>query len=135
MIVDPEPSGGYADWQSNQFTAEQTGDAAISGLLADPDNDGWVNLQEYAFSGNPLGAETHGPEVVTDDGAPQLAITRPSRASDLTYTIEQSADLTSWKAYEPAAQSTVLDDQGQERVQFQINLQDGPYWRIVTTKD
>ena len=45
--------GTVANWQATWFNADELDDLAISGLDADPDKDGIVNLIEYAFGTNP----------------------------------------------------------------------------------
>lgn len=46
-------TGTVAAWQATWFNADELDDLAISGLDADPDKDGIVNLIEYAFGTNP----------------------------------------------------------------------------------
>ncbi len=45
--------GEKAAWQASRFDAATVMDETVAGDLADPDKDGWVNLLEYAFGGNP----------------------------------------------------------------------------------
>jgi surface-anchored protein len=44
----------YDDWRLAEFSAPQAADPLISGPAADPDGDGFSNLLEYAFGGDPL---------------------------------------------------------------------------------
>lgn len=46
--------GTTGRWQAEWFDPAQLADANVSGLSADPDNDGLTNLVEYAFGTNPL---------------------------------------------------------------------------------
>ena len=46
--------GSVARWQAEWFNAAELDDPAVSGLTADPDGDGLVNLIEYAFGTIPL---------------------------------------------------------------------------------
>lgn len=45
--------GEKATWRANRFEADDVMDETIAGEMADPDQDGWVNLLEYAFGGDP----------------------------------------------------------------------------------
>jgi surface-anchored protein len=45
--------GKKAEWLARNFDATGVMDESIAGDLADPDHDGWPNLLEYAFGGNP----------------------------------------------------------------------------------
>lgn len=45
--------GEKAEWRARNFDAATVMDEAVAGDLADPDHDGWPNLLEYAFGGNP----------------------------------------------------------------------------------
>lgn len=48
--------GEKAAWRARNFDAATVMDESIAGDLADPDHDGWSNLLEYAFGGNPRGS-------------------------------------------------------------------------------
>ncbi|WP_221284949.1 LamG-like jellyroll fold domain-containing protein [Haloferula luteola] len=79
-------------WRSEHFgTTANLGNAADD---ADPDGDGVVNLLERAFGGDPNGAD---PTVlpVVNDGAERLSLEYPRSlaATDLTWTVEESATL------------------------------------------
>ena len=45
--------GNFAAWKMLKFTTAEQADPAISGSLADPEQDGVTNLEEYAFGGDP----------------------------------------------------------------------------------
>lgn len=45
--------GEKAEWRARNFDATAVMDESVAGDLADPDHDGWPNLLEYAFGGNP----------------------------------------------------------------------------------
>jgi subtilisin-like proprotein convertase family protein len=83
---------------------------------ADPDNDGRVNLAEYAFNLNPNDAadsHVHGLRIEATDGVPALIYRKNNGASDIRYHLEQTADLVSpnWQAAELEAE-TLLSEEG-----------------------
>lgn len=96
----PSPSLAltYADWQSRYFWF-----GADSSLTADPNQNGLTNLMEYALSQNPLavGSTSVPPSVVHDSitrYGPWANFTyrHNKTATDLTYEIWSSTDLTNW---------------------------------------
>ena len=79
-------------WQFEEFGAN-TNNESISGELADPDNDGIVNLLEYALDLNPNVASVAGlptPQIDPACGCLTLTYTKVLGATDLTYTPEAS---------------------------------------------
>jgi|GEM_PF-5328259 len=50
----PAATVSYTAWRDTEFTAQQAADPLISGPEADPDGDGFTNLEEFAFVGDPL---------------------------------------------------------------------------------
>lgn len=81
-------------------TAEEHLDDTISGMEADPDQDGYNNFAEYALGGNPMAsdAERMVPGVESTSGLnPVLRYRRRAApASDVEYRWEVSQDLVSW---------------------------------------
>ena len=67
---------------------------------ADPDGDGLTNLMEYALGAPPEGAggsPEHLPYVVENqNGSKQYVYRRQMAATDLSYVVEVSQDLTNW---------------------------------------
>lgn len=45
--------GEKAGWRARNFDAATVMNESVAGDLSDPDQDGWPNLLEYAFGGNP----------------------------------------------------------------------------------
>ena len=75
------------------------GSAANSGNGADtatPAHDGITNLMKYALNLEPLSPATHSITTDTSTGYLRLTIPRNASATDLSYTVEISTDLTTW---------------------------------------
>lgn len=87
----------YDAWRFARFTAEQLADTAVSGETADPDADGLPNLLEYALGGEPLSSDsaTHTPAPGISGDHLTLTYVRPQTTTDITYSVEWTADLTS----------------------------------------
>jgi parallel beta-helix repeat protein len=88
----------YADWQSRYFWY-----GADSSLTADPNQNGSTNLMEYALSQNPLAVGSiPSPPSVTYDSITRygpwanFTYRHNKTATDLTYEIWSSTDLTDW---------------------------------------
>ncbi len=92
----------YAEWRAAVFTTEEQADDSISGILADPDEDGLINLLEYALDGNPrVGTPALvGIEIDRNaEGAPEhVTVDFPwaNGMTDVAYRIEYSTDLVNW---------------------------------------
>jgi hypothetical protein len=104
----------FAAWAAGIFTAAQLADPNVSGFTADPDNDGLINILEYAFNLNPLAADRN-TLPTADRGAPfgslvrafdpvsqsnqdflEVTFLRRKEPMDLIYSIEHSTDLQNW---------------------------------------
>lgn len=110
--------GPIARWQAEVFPRSKLLDASFCGMLADPDQDGWKNLLEYAFGTSPMlpDSSAHPAEL----GLPRQSIARdgsvtyqvlefPRRKAlesiqPLIYQPEFSNNLEvdSWQAADPA---------------------------------
>lgn len=89
----------FGDYLVNFFSSEELVDIAISGPLADPDNDGYSNLLEYALQGDPTRKDSLvNYATVETNGVSYPSITFIQRipSSDLTYVPQLSADLSEW---------------------------------------
>ena len=111
------PATPYTTWQSSHFTAAQLADPAVSGDFADPDEDGIVNLLEYALNLDPLTASRAGLPVAapaTQNGTTNLTLTytEVKAATDLTYVVEVSADLVTWNSGSAYTATVAVLDQG-----------------------
>ncbi len=100
-------------WQSTKFSAAELLNDAISGINADAERDGWTNLLEYAFDGDPHRSSTAlAPFVAIEGGYPTLTYSRRKNAYDLTYTVEVSTALMVWDPSPGATVETSVVDQG-----------------------
>jgi len=89
---------GYALWQLNEFGAD-AGNPLIAGPYASPSGDGVSNLLKYAFDLDPFASSVVDmPAAVFSGGSLSITYTKVLSASDLTYTVQWSADLTNWSA-------------------------------------
>ena len=80
--ITPTP---WQNWQVANFGAN-TNNAALSGLIVDPDGDLWNNLGEYATGSNP-NAQTTAPAASILAGGLALTFTRNTAATDVTMII------------------------------------------------
>ncbi len=92
----------WEDWLARHFSTAELDDPAISGDLADPDEDGLGNLVEFA-----LGLSPHTPDAahLAMESRPQgpVAVVRsPGWIGDLHFWVEWSAGLQAWEPSEPA---------------------------------
>jgi hypothetical protein len=92
----------WQTWQQEHFSAAALADpdaaTTLWGHTADPDSDGLVNLLEYALARDPLAPESE-PHVRITNMSPngQLSLSFLRARAELTYTVEASSDLVSWK--------------------------------------
>jgi hypothetical protein len=90
-------AANLASWRQLKFTAGELLNAAISGPNADPDADGYVNLMEYALGLEPKAVSTVGLPTMGTAGSDWVyTYTRPAAATDLTYVVEVSTNLSTW---------------------------------------
>jgi len=99
-------------WLDLHFTPSEQSQPTISGPLSDPDNDGIINLLEYAFGFDPgVAARNGGPTVlsVEEGGQKYLAFQfdKPVSASDLVYVVEVSSNIADPGAWNSGAGHTV----------------------------
>jgi hypothetical protein len=95
----PQPTR-FESWFSTHFPSSPPG--TFLDLEADADNDGTANLIEYAYNFSPLARNLPSDGLTTSvtqsGGNSTLTVTfrRDPRATDLTYNLEVSDDLTNW---------------------------------------
>ncbi|HEX2851818.1 MAG TPA: hypothetical protein VHO24_01175 [Opitutaceae bacterium] len=95
-------SDPYTTWAASKGLTP-----AQSGLTADPDGDGIVNLLEYFLALNPLASEAAGvPTGQIEGGDFAFRFNRSKTAAGVTYRIVTSSDLVTWS---PTAAASVLE--------------------------
>ncbi|MEM7386908.1 MAG: lamin tail domain-containing protein, partial [Verrucomicrobiota bacterium] len=107
---EPEINAEIQAWLTTVFDASQLANPAISGLSADPDQDGLLNLVEYALNTSPTTADgspfTLGEMAV--DGASYLTLTFNTRDNlGAEISLESSEDLQAWSAVSNSETTTV----------------------------
>ena len=84
-------------WRQTHFGAN-AGNPAIAGDLANPDGDAYSNLLEYALNLDPLAASPTSIvadlENIAPDNFLRLTVTKNPAATDITFSIEVTSDLT-----------------------------------------
>ncbi len=112
-------ANGVDQWKSERFTVDEQANPAISGNLADPDQDGLLNILEYGLNLNPKAGSQMGlPSMTVQNvsGVRYLALTftRVKWATDLNYVIEAAASPAGpWTLIDPLLpqnQLSVLDN-------------------------
>ncbi|MDD5140808.1 MAG: kelch repeat-containing protein [Verrucomicrobiales bacterium] len=88
-------------WQLANFTPVLLTNAAVSGLAADPDADGMVNLFEYALNHQPLlpdnaNLSSAGTETILTNSYLTLNYSRNATAIDVLFGANVSSNLTDW---------------------------------------
>jgi hypothetical protein len=97
-------AGTYSAWRDTEFTPQQAADPLVSGPSADPDGDGFSNLEEFAFGGDPLvpDANVIAPRLQRTGNSWILSVRQRTNASGLTITPLATASLqpglADWRA-------------------------------------
>ncbi len=88
----PASTGTYAGWLSTRFTPAEIADPLITGVNADPDQDGWSNLLEYALGSDPhaVGKPPGAPATGQAGGYLTLTFRRDPLLTDINYLVEVS---------------------------------------------
>lgn len=93
-------------WRRDKFGAD-AGTPAIAGDLADPDLDGLSNLVEYALATNPVAGNASGlvadQETVGGNVYLRLTIPKGTGATDVTYSVEVTGDVSDPASWSGAA--------------------------------
>jgi alpha-tubulin suppressor-like RCC1 family protein len=116
-----ERVSGYDFWKKGIFTLEEQNDPSICGATATPAGDGITNLMKYALCLDPnASGVANMPTVAPQDGYLTLTYRRNKLASDLTYTVQVGAELSTTEWSEAATVVSQTDE--------------GDYW-LVTVRD
>lgn len=97
-------AGTYNAWRNGEFSPQQAANPLVSGPEADPDNDGFANVEEFAFGGDPLvpDASLIEPRLEQAGGSWILTVRQRTNASGLTITPVATASLqpglADWRA-------------------------------------
>lgn len=109
LVVGGSTGGGYDAW-SAQIT-----DSTKRGRDADPDGDGYTNLQEYLFGSSPVTAS--GPLVTSEKATGGLVVRWNQLATgSSTYVLQESADLVTWTP----STATVTNDPTQNNASYTL---------------
>jgi hypothetical protein len=93
----------WQEWRADHFTPTNLANLSLSGSTPDPDKDGIENLMEYALGLNPNTPAPLSQRITNDLDSNQylrLTITKNPNATDVTYSVEASSDLTTWNTTE-----------------------------------
>lgn len=138
----------FRDWRARFFELQSP--ESESGPYADPDHDGLPNLHEYAHGLNPNQHNDQSVLQITtakprDENHQELGLifTKRVNMSDLTISLETSADLEKWEIA-PKTPWRIFEDsrlfsEGIEKIEIvlptTINQQSAVYFRIKLTQD
>lgn len=89
----------YAQWRTDPsyFSAAEQNNDAISGMWADPDQDGVANAMEYLSGGNPREMSVNPLTITRDAGVLRVACkVDASTLSACTWKLRHSVDLAAW---------------------------------------
>jgi hypothetical protein len=116
----------FANWKKAYFTQQEIDDPAISSDAADPDHDGLSNLLEYALHSDPRQSSSrNGPYALIDSSYFSVVYTKVLAACDLTYSVEQSTNLTQWSVASPT-NVILADDQVTQTIKAQVTIPQPP---------
>jgi hypothetical protein len=121
--ADVPAEGTFEAWAAAKFTDPQLASSAVSGLMADPDGDGRLNFEEYAFATDPLVIDQ--PEAVFvwlatgPERQAALRLRRPEMTSGILYELLSSDDLSGeWASVATAPADQVSLGDGLEHATF-----------------
>jgi hypothetical protein len=127
-------------WRRANFSPSDLADPLVSGDLADPDQDGYANLTEYALGLPPKNAvSTNQPFARIENGYLTLTYTRLKSATDVSLVVEQSNDLLTWQSGPSYIQQlSVVDEVTIQRITVRLtsptSASAGAYLRLKVTR-
>ena len=105
----------------------------VTSPTADPDNDGYENLMEYALGLDPATPDRNALSLVINGNRLELTYTRPSAITDLTYQIEWANTLNATVWSTASITQQMISDTGSHRT-FRAQLLPGTNSRFVRLK-
>ncbi len=115
---DPVPSGFY----STRVSSKLGWIYSVLDPNGDADDDGIRNLCEYAFFLNPVLPDANGSPMAIGGGSNlALIYTKVLSATDITYVVEESADLVSWTPAQTTDQ-VLGEDNGVQTIQSNVAM-------------
>jgi hypothetical protein len=99
-------------WRAAGFTMAELANPAVSGDLANPDDDSLANLMEYGLGLPPKVANADPFQARIEAGYFTLTYTRNKSATDVALVLETSNELTNWSANPALIEQTACVDEG-----------------------
>ncbi len=123
FLLTPLHAETFEDWQQRNFNPSQLSDDTVSGLLAQPNQDGLTNLVKYAlgldFNELPNTAVPQADVSAIRAGALNVSFTRPSDLEDVTYQVQYTSTLDETTPPEIASLTVTTLPNGDELVAAQ----------------
>ena len=141
-LGDTDNANGFEGWRFNHWSlGEVTAPGALVGTTDDSDDDGMTNFAEYCYGRNPRAHDASSLSSagkVNDSGTdyPSITFTRRHLAVDVSWSVQESTNLTSWAATTVLTSTTQLGN-GLERVTYRSANPANTtprYFRVVATK-
>ena len=124
QIAVPAPAPTtFAAWQGQYFTAAQIVDPTVSGDAANPAGDGLSNLLKYALGLNPLQASVTPVQTDRTTGYLRLTVPKNPAATDLTYQVEATGNLSDPASWSTNGLITVANTSSVLQVQDYVPIQ------------
>lgn len=108
------------DWRYANFTPAELNNSAISGLSADPDGDGFTNLEEYVLTRNPKVRDAALTEAKWENQRLTMTYRRRKTATDATVAVEGSQGLPTWGTTNVVEEIARVDDGDSELVTVRL---------------
>jgi hypothetical protein len=138
-----EPMGAVEQWLADHFSQTELDDPAVSGLEADPDGDGLLNLFEYFHGNDPKTVEESDRLLAIDTGTDlagaqvRLSFVKRENAEGLTWTVTGSEDLSEWNPV-PFLEEFVVQGNGDGTETVEVSFIPEPqasYFRLELALD